>query len=100
HSTNLGHKTSPVRRGFHFVHRLWPAAGCYLLDLLRLRNMLATPASPAPMMAIQGVSLATAANNTRVNSLLAVGGGLRGRDNRMTSAQSSGGTSKTAPATA
>src|SRR6185295_16828443 len=68
HSTNLGHKTSPVRRGFHFVHRLWPAAGCYLLDLLRLRNMLAAPANPAPMMAIQGVSLATAANNTRVNS--------------------------------
>ena len=61
---------------------------------------VAAAATPAPMMAIQGVSFATAASRIRVRSLLAGCGCLRGRDRWVTTAQTSGGTRRTRPATA
>ena len=72
----------------------------YFWDLLRLRNMLAAPARPAPTMAIQGVSFATAASSTRDQLIVGGRGLFAGRDRCVTIAQISGGTRKIAPAMA
>src|SRR5690242_7383392 len=58
----------------------------YLGDLLRLRNILAALARPAPRIASQGVSLAMAASRTLVSSLV---GGLRGRKSAIKASTSS-----------
>src|SRR4051812_5971505 len=70
----------------------------YLGDLLRLRNILAALARPAPTIASQGVSLATAASKTLVSSLL--GGGLRGRVSAIKASSTSAIASNAPPAIA
>src|SRR5579863_6968496 len=65
----------------------------YFPDLLRLRNISATPVIPAPITAAQGASFATAA--TRVANRPDGGGGRRGRNNNLATAQKKGGSSST-----
>src|SRR3954471_14358843 len=74
--SSLGHKNAAILHRFH-LSTGGTMCSDYLGDLLRLRNILAALARPAPTIASQGVSLATAASKTLVSSLL--GGGLRGR---------------------
>src|SRR6185437_10715910 len=70
----------------------------YWEDLLRLRNILAALARPAPMIASQGVSLARAASKTLDSSLL--GGGLRGRESAIKASSNSAIASNVPPAIA
>src|SRR3569833_873564 len=70
----------------------------YWEDLLRLRNILAALARPAPMIASQGVSLARAASRTFVSSL--DGGGLRGRESAIKASSNSAMANNTPPAIA